>query len=171
MGQSQPTLLHFRERISHTLPHRGKGSVTHCSNNNGGSVTLYHKGTAKVMGQSHFTVPKVKHQSYFALADVKDQLHIALAMIKDQSHFNHILYQSTKYMQPDSSAQFSQKYSLAQSNNQASQQANDYQARGAIFFFTGIHQWNALPAHIKSLQNYVQFKKAVKSHFLSGTAF
>ncbi len=39
------------------------------------------------------------------------------------------------------------------------------------FFFTGIQEWNQLPGHIKSLQTKVQFKKAVKSHFLSQTSF
>ena len=141
MGQSQPTLLHYRERISHTLPHRGKGSVIHCSNNIGGSVTLYHKGTAKVMGQSHFTVPKVKHQSHFALADVKDQLHIALAMIKDQSHF------TTFYPSPPSTCSLTLQPSSARSTLQPSLTIRHHNGQTTIklmeLFFTYGALWGA----------------------------
>ena len=35
------------------------------------------------------------------------------------------------------------------------------------FFFTGIKEWNLLPNHVKTSKTHVQFKKAVKSHFLS----
>ena len=35
------------------------------------------------------------------------------------------------------------------------------------FFFTGIKEWNLLPNHVKTSETHVQFKKAVKSHFLS----
>ena len=35
------------------------------------------------------------------------------------------------------------------------------------FFFTGIKEWNSLPNYIKASKTHVQFKKAVKSHFLS----
>ena len=35
------------------------------------------------------------------------------------------------------------------------------------FFFTGIKEWNLLPNHVKTSKIHVQFKKAVKSHFLS----
>ena len=36
------------------------------------------------------------------------------------------------------------------------------------FFYTGIKEWNLLPTHIKSCISHLQFKKAVKRHFLSG---
>jgi hypothetical protein len=36
------------------------------------------------------------------------------------------------------------------------------------FFYTGIKEWNLLPTHIKSCKSHLQFKKAVKRHFLSG---
>ena len=35
------------------------------------------------------------------------------------------------------------------------------------FFFTDIKEWNLLPNHVKASKTHLQFKKAVKSHFLS----
>ena len=35
------------------------------------------------------------------------------------------------------------------------------------FFFTGVQEWNSLPIDVKKSKTHSQFKKAVKSHFLS----
>ena len=35
------------------------------------------------------------------------------------------------------------------------------------FVFTGIKEWNSLPNHVKTSKAHLQFKKVVKSHFLS----
>ena len=37
------------------------------------------------------------------------------------------------------------------------------------FFYTCIKEWNLLPTQIKTCKSHQQFKKAVKSHFLSGS--
>ena len=35
------------------------------------------------------------------------------------------------------------------------------------FFYMGIREWNMLPTQVKTCKTHSQFKKAVKSHFLS----